>query len=295
MAEIVEIPGARCAIYTANVPKYEGQTLGLVGQYTAENAEAGRAVLAEACRRLKDAGCTLAVGPMDGNTWKRYRWLTDRGTEPAFFLEPDNPDDFPKWWTASGFQPLATFFSGLNADLSVTDPRTPATLEKLAVEGITLRNIRLDRLDDELKAVHVLSLIAFAGNFLYTPISQADFLAQYMPIRPYLKPELVLFAEKPMAHGVELIGFMFGVPDLAQAQRGQPITRAIAKSMAVHPDHGGKGLGSVLIDQFQQACRSVGYSQVIHALMHEANRSRKITAHFGQPIRRYTLFGKGLL
>lgn len=294
MAQIVECSGARCAVYTENVPKYEGQTLGLIGQFTADAPEPAAAALTEACRRLKSAGCTLAVGPMDGNIWRRYRWLTERGTEPAFFLELDNPDDYPRWWVDAGFRPLATYFSGLNTDLSVTDPRTPATLERLAAEGISLRNIRLDRLDDELKAVHGLSLIAFASNFLYTPISQAEFLSMYVPLRPHLNAELIVLVEKQMSYGPELIGFIFGVPDLAQAQRGQPITRAVVRTMAVHPDHAGKGLGGALIDRFQQACRSAGYSQVVHALIHEANRSRRITAHFGQPIRRYTLYARGL-
>ena len=282
----VEVPGARCVLYTTDVPQYEGQTLGLIGQFHAENEEAAFAVLAEGCRQLKAAGVSLAVGPMDGSTWKRYRFLTDRGHEPPFFLEPDNPDPYPAWWQASGFQPLATYFSGLNTDLTQTDARTPATLEKLAADGITLRPIKLDQLDAELKAVHALSLVAFSRNFLYTPISQADFLAMYAPIRPHLRADLILMAEQKG----KLIGFMFGVPDLAQAQRGEPITRAIAKSMAVDPDHAGQGLGGALIDLFQQAARTAGYSQVIHALMHEANRSRKITSHFGQSIRRYTLY-----
>jgi len=29
---------------------------------------------------------------MDGSTWHRYRLPTERGAEPTFFLEPDNPE-----------------------------------------------------------------------------------------------------------------------------------------------------------------------------------------------------------
>ena len=36
-----------------------------------------------------------AVGPLDGSTWRRYRLVTERGVEPPFFMEPDNPDDWP--------------------------------------------------------------------------------------------------------------------------------------------------------------------------------------------------------
>src|SRR5262245_39955865 len=68
---------------------------GVVGHYFAASAAAGEAILAAACERLRGQGCTQAIGPMDGNTWERYRLVTERGDEPPFFLEPDNPDDWP--------------------------------------------------------------------------------------------------------------------------------------------------------------------------------------------------------
>jgi len=89
-----------------------------------------------------------------------------------------------------------------------------------------------------------------------------------------------------------LIGFMFGLPDLAQATRGRSIDTVVAKTIAVRPGRTGAGLGSVLIDQFQQAARRLGYRRVVHALMHEGNRSRQMVARFGRPMREYTLFAR---
>ena len=57
--------------------------------------------------RLAAERCTIAIGPVDGNTWQRYRLITEPGTEPPFFLEPDNPDAWPGQFTAAGFTPLA--------------------------------------------------------------------------------------------------------------------------------------------------------------------------------------------
>jgi hypothetical protein len=37
-----------------------------------------------------------------------------------------------------------------------------------------------------------------------------------------------------------------------------------------------------------------GYRWAIHALMHVANRSRRISAHTAQPFRAYSLFGRQL-
>ncbi len=277
---------SRCSIWTQSTPMREGQPIGVIGHYAAFDAPAGVAVLRHAIEVLRQRGLAKAVGPMDGNTWRRYRLLTRRGAEPPFFLEPDNPDDWPDHFIAAGFTPLATYFSALNDDLSITDPRVSEAMARLKETGITLRNIDLSRYEEELTAVHELSLESFAENFLYTPITRQEFVETYLPLRPHLKPELVLLAEKES----RLIGFIFGIPDLAQAQRGEPITNAIAKSMAVRPGRTGAGLGSVLMDEFQQSARRAGFTRVIHALMHENNRSMKISARFGQPIRQYTLY-----
>ena len=68
----------------------------------------------------------------------------------------------------------------------------------------------------------------------------------------------------------------------------------IVKSMAVHPSCGGNGLGGLLMDDCQQAARKLGFERAIHALMHETNRSRSISARYGTTIRRYTLYEKAL-
>ena len=122
----------------------------------------------------------------------------------------------------------------------------------------------------------------------YSPINQADFIAQYTPIQLYIQPELVWVAEYENA----LIGLAFALPDLCQAQRGQTIDTAILKTLCVHPDWAGIGLASLLGEKCQAQARALGYRRVIHALMHEKNRSRKMSRFYGKEIRRYALFGK---
>jgi GNAT superfamily N-acetyltransferase len=283
-------PVARCGVWVHQAPPYPDHRLGVIGHYWADNATAGQAVLREACAQLGARGCTLAVGPMDGNTWQRYRFITERGTEPAFFLEPDNPDEWPGYWTAAGFTPLATYHSALATDLATRHPRAEETALRLAGEGITIRNLDLAQFDAELARLHALSLICFANNFLYTPISAAEFAAQYAPVRNYLRPELALLAEK----GGELIGFIVGAPDLLQAKRGARIDTAIAKTMAVHPEFAGTGLGSHLMDLLHAGAQALGFRRAIHALYHADNRSGTISRRTAQIIRTYTLFSRQL-
>jgi GNAT superfamily N-acetyltransferase len=205
-------------------------------------------------------------------------------------MEPDNPDDWPGQFTAAGFMPLAHYYAALNNALKADDPRLADLERRTAERGIAVQPLRMERFDLEMRRVHALSLVSFRDNFLYTPISEADFLAQYAPIRPHLQPNLVLLAE----WGGELIGYIFALPNLLQGQSGQAVDTAIVKTMAVRPDYGGVGLGSLLMARCQKNIHAAGFTRAIHALFHEANRSGRISGHTAHVIRRYTLFARPL-
>jgi predicted N-acetyltransferase YhbS len=245
-------------------------------------------VLEAACNELKARGCSICVGPMDGNTWRRYRLLTERGAEPTFFLEPDNPDDWPGFFQAANFAPLATYFSAMNNDLTVEDPRVARAMERLEGEGVRLRPLKPENFVDELRRIYAVSRTAFQENYLYAPIEEAEFLAQYEPIRAHVVPELVIMAEQQG----EPVGFVFSIPDLAQAKRGQRVDTVILKTVAVMPGRRCAGLGNVLVSQCQQAARALGFRRVIHALMHESNNSLNLSARYAKPFRRYVLYAR---
>jgi L-amino acid N-acyltransferase YncA len=282
---------ARCSIWNKGTPEYQRHRLGVIGHYAAEDQAAGQMVLDHACRKLGNSGCSYVVGPMDGNTWRRYRLVTESGDEPPFFLEPQNPPEWPAHFIAAGFSTISTYSSGMNSDLGVTDPRTDQHLERLAQAGVTLRSIDLPRFEEELAKVHRLSLESFSENFLYTPIEPAEFMQMYSAVRPHIRPEFVIFAEQ----GNQLIGFLFAIPDLNQAARGQKIDTLIAKTIAVRPGRAGAGLGSVLLDLLQRKAQAAGFKRVIYALMHDENTSTRIAARYCTTMRRYALYGKALL
>ena len=281
---------ASCSCWWTRVPVLDGRRLGLIGHYTAADASSAAAILAQACGLLASQGCDTAVGPMDGSTWRRYRFIVDRGTEPPFFLEPDNPDDWPVHWAAAGFETLATYTSGLNDDLAQTDPRTDGRRERLAEAGITIRKFDIAQADNELRRMFALSLTAFSRNFLYTPISEAEFLSQQAALLPYVRPELVLLAEQ----ADRLVGYMFAVPDALEVQRGGRASTVIMKTMAVDPAMGGIGLGGTLFDLAQRSAYRLGFRRAIHALIHETNASGRISGRYARAIRRYALFSRRL-
>lgn len=303
---------ARCSLWWRAVPFLQGERIGCIGHYaaldrTALDRAAAAELLATACAELQQAGCTFAVGPLDGSTFRAYRFVTERALQggdplPPFLLEPDNVDAWPNDFRAAGFRPWSEYVSDL-APLTGPDPKLESRTEALAAQGVQLRGLdpaifatgatsaaSLAAFEKELARFYPLVMTAFAKSPLFTPLSYDEFAAQYAPVRALLSPELVALAEREG----ELVGFLFALPNFAQAQRGQTIDTVILKTLAVLPSLAGIGLGSLLTAKIHTQAYHLGYRWAIHALMHVQNRSRRISAHTAQPFRGYTLFARPL-
>jgi len=301
---------ARCSVWWRETPAYQDHTVGLVGHYAAADADAGRAVLERACRRLAEAGCAYTIGPMDGATWHPYRFVTERGDRPPFVLEPWHPPTYPGHFRDAGFEPLARYVSSIGADADTL--QNPSVPDSPPLDGVRVRTLDLDRFGEELRRLHGLVTASFADNFLYTPLPEADFVALHRPYRSFLAPECVRLLEQERADGTRLVGVAFMVPDVLQskttsslslgaqsettsspqAECGEAVDTAVLKTLAVHPDLMGQGLGRWLTEHVHQRAQMRGYRRVIHALMHEDNVSRRL-GH-GEILRRYTLFRRDL-
>lgn len=277
---------ARASCWWTGTPSLPGHRVGLIGHYGADDDESARTILQAACARLAARGCTCVVGPMDGSTWRSYRLVVDPGTAPPFFLEPTNPPSFPGHFARAGFGVLATYSSALAEDLARVNPGVPAAEARLRGGGVTIRSLRLDEAERDLRRIFTLSLESFARNFLYTQIEEHEFLEQNRRILPVVHPDLVLLAER----GDALVGFLFAVPDVLQ----QPPESVIIKTVAVSPALPRAGLGSVLVATAHRRAHQLGFRRAIHALMHEHNVSQNISQHSATTMRRYALFVKPL-
>jgi GNAT superfamily N-acetyltransferase len=281
---------ARCSLFWRDVPEWPDARLGAIGHYAARGPAEGVALLDVACAGLAEAGCGIAVGPMDGNTWRSYRLVTERGTEPPFLMEPDNPDDWPQHFTGAGFEVIATYHSSLAELPLAPDPRLAAVRIRLEAAGVRVRDLDLARFAEELDGIYALSLASFAHNFLYTPISREEFVAQYLPYAQRIEPRLVLIAEQEG----RAVGFLFGIPDWLEAARTGRATTAILKTVAVDPVRRHAGLGAWLVALAQERAEALGYRRVIHALMHDANPSTNISRRYARVMRRYALYARRL-
>ena len=283
---------ARCSLWYRSTPAYQEDRVGLIGHYAAPDTLAAP-LLQRACERLRMAGCTRAVGPMDGSTYNRYRLVTESSDEPPFFLEPTNPSGWPAHFTESGFIPLAQYYSAIQEDITSDDPRVPEIERRMRAARVRIRPLDMSDFEGELRRVYPVVAASFAQSLLASPISEDAFVAQYRPLESLLAPELAQIAEDERDGSA--IGFLLVLPDWLQAQRGGLIDTAVVKTMAVLSAYSQRGLGILLGARAQAAGRELGYTRAIHALMHEDNVSRRLSATYhGRVIRRYTLYTKSL-
>ena len=281
---------ARCSLWWHHAPPIPSGKAGLIVHFAAADDESAATLLECACRQLAEQGCTFAIGPMDQNTWRDYRFVVDEGDRPRFFLEPVTEPQWRQQLRRDGFAEIAWYCSALVEDLTVRCPRLSRVRERMDAIGIRIRTLDRNQLDSELKQIFAIVQLAFQDNPFYVPVSEADFLEMYRPLGHAIPTELILLAE----HDEKVIGFIFAVPDLLQAKRELPIDTVVVKTFGVLPGRAHAGVGQVLLEEVHQRAANAGFRNAIHALVREAAHMNRIVDRYGISFRRYALFGKEL-
>jgi GNAT superfamily N-acetyltransferase len=253
-----------------------------VGWYECvDDGRFARALLDAVRERAREVGASQIIGPLNGTTWHRYRFA-DPSDAPPFFLDVHNKPWYVRQWIDAGAAELSSYYStrfdGLGGYVDYD-----AHVAAQAARGVTLRDLRADRVEEELRLIHEISVVGFRDNYLYTPISADEFIALYRPIVPLVRPEFVRIAEDESGRAV---GFVFAVDNIADRTRRS----LVMKSAAVLPEHAGKGLGHLLLESVHHAAAERDYDEIIHALIHRGNRSGRILANRSEPYRTYRLF-----
>lgn len=260
-------------LWWSHSPSYQSHKIGTFGTPLTQ------AEITAAESHLQAKGCTLAVAPMESNTWRPHRAVIRSDGSPPFLLEPITAPETAELFLKAGYHILSQYSSS-RVDLTAPSPQL-SLLEK-RLSKITIRTLNLAKFEDELRNIYQLSTRAFIDNFLYTPISEPEFLAQYLAFKAHLTPDSAFLAEQDD----QLVGFVFGYPDQ---------NRFIVKTLAVLPERRFAGLGTLLVAQIQEKARESGFTQAIHALQREDNQSLRISTRFQAEIfRRYALFAKKL-
>jgi hypothetical protein len=275
---------AVCVVFFNPDLQLDGQKVACFGHFESKNnPDAVHALMAEARRVARMSGCTQLIGPMDGSTWETYRWAIDR-PDWRYLLDLQHPEYYPRLLEQAGFQPLREYTTNLDSTLRYDVERAITRQVFFEKKGMTWRGINLDRLDEELAALHRFCLDSFRDNYLFTPIEAERFAEKYRAARSLMHPRYVLLAED--AEGI-LRGFVFAVPNLLDTTRKGLVLKTIARDSSFRYS----GLGFVLGHLLYQQAIEDGFEYIIHAFMEQSNVSNQVSQAFsGIPVKHYRLY-----
>lgn len=283
----------------------KGAPYGLLGFFEAlpGHPEAVSRLFAEAIAWLRETGAGPVVGPMDGDTWHRYRLNVGPFGDPPFLSEPYNPPYYQRLWEENGFAVLSRYYSK-RVDAADVVAHLEGKHRTALDAGYRLRPLDLLRLPDELRLLYALSRRIFARNFLYTEIPEEEFLALYEGLGNLLDPELVWFARSPEG---EDVGFLFAYPDrfrAVAAMRGKQglgaklrfflhrhrIPAVDFKTLGVLPEHRRSGVAAALFYEGHARAIEKGWGAANHCLFREGNPSGELDGGAGRILRTYHLY-----
>lgn len=273
--ETIQTDDAKVSVYLQG-PDWEGVATATIGDFSCKTPEAGLGVLQAAIERIRQAGISRIIGPMSGDTWHSYRFVCESDGSAPFLMEPTNKPHEPDVFKSVGFTTISRYFSA-RVPLAHAATSSATASDLFEVEPWDGTNP-----EDLFRQVYELSLEAFSENAFYTPISQSDFLAMYMPVVPLLNRDLIFIARRPDG---SLAGFLFGIPNYAEGPKPKS---AILKTYASLE----RGAGRQLANHFHKSALKLGFETAIHALIHDDNQSAdRSVAEGAKLFRRYKLLG----
>lgn len=273
---------AKATCYFEDTPKIEGETIGTIGEFTANNELVGIEILKICKKLLKEKNKKIIVAPMNGNTWRQYRTLKYSNGEPNFALENVNSFEYNSMLEKAGFEELYTYTSTKGLISDAYNSKTLELKEKELIESkINIRNFNKQNYVEDLKKIYNVAVKSFYRNPLYTPIEEKEFIEQYTKYIQMVDEELILIAEQ---EGKE-IGFIFCIPDNKDT--------IIVKTVAVLSEYEKYSIGNIMLNKISKKATEKNFKNWIFAFMYSNNTSQRMAKRNNtEVIREYALYGK---
>lgn len=262
---------------------YQGESTAQLGLFECINNPQAVAVLFEKAREeARKIGAAWLLGPLNGTTWNRYRFLTDKGTEPPFLGEPTHPDYYPELWEEAGFVPVGAYLS----NVAPLDPATEKDADFWHRNHLRVETVLPQNLAQVLTDVYPMCTAAFETAPFYSSISREQFIQKLFAVKPLLQAGCTKVVYDVSGNAV---AFALCYPDPLSSDRTILKTAARVKNAPV------SGIINALYREIAVPSLRLDRTQLIHAFIHEANSSATRSGHFGgETMRWYTLFGKEL-
>ena len=279
-----DFPVGRFAIYINEKLKFESEKAICIGAYhCVDDDYIAAQLLTEAISICRNMGYENIVGPMNGSTWNHYRFASESSAK-SFFLDIDNPSYYNEQFKNNGFKVIAEYSSNIDQNLDYDESRLHEIGKYYEAKGVRVRNINLQDLETELYEIASFANLAFANNFLFTPIKEEVFVNEFLKLKQIMNPKFIWIVEDNQK---EIHSIFFAINDILDAE-GKTL---IIKTIAVRKNSPFKGIATYQSRKLNQIASELGYEKIIHALMINHNLSLNASKKFGEHLKSYSLYG----
>jgi hypothetical protein len=193
------------------VLEHVGAGLGQWGMFEAEDEAVARFLLAAAEAWLRAKGMTRAMGPFSLGICDEPGLLVEGHDHPPLVMMGHNKREYQAWIEGAGYKqvkdlytydvPTRTSFAPIVDRIIESGERNPR---------IRIRQVDKSRFDEE--AALILSILneAWAGNWGFIPLTDAEIAFAGKKLKPIVLEDLILVAE----YDGEPVAFMMGLPDV---------------------------------------------------------------------------------
>ncbi|MBI5867737.1 MAG: N-acetyltransferase, partial [candidate division Zixibacteria bacterium] len=204
---------------TAHIYRNHNQThnerTGFFGFFECEQDYAiAEALYQKAAAYLKERGMDRMRGPANFTTNHEIAFLTEGFDSPPWVMMSYNPPFYLEFAERYGLT-KAMDFNAYYMDKTMQIPdRIVRLIERIRTRsGATIRTLNMSKFDDEVRLVKSVYDRAWAPNWGFVPMTNAEFFRMAKDLKQIVDPKMVFFAE---IDG-ETAGFSLALPDINQA------------------------------------------------------------------------------
>ncbi|MBN4076523.1 hypothetical protein JYT16_02270 [Gemmatimonas aurantiaca] len=283
-----------CVYFAHNDLHHE--TTGFFGFFdTIENEAVAHALLKTALITLKQENMTQMRGPASFCTNHECGFLVEGFDSPPAVMMPYDRPYQAQFAESFGLAKEMDLYAYLITKETFGGERLLRLADKIAQRsGATIRPLNMKRFDEEVALIHNLYNKAWALNWGFVPMTQAEFQHMAKQMKQIIEPELALIAE---VDG-QAIGFSLSLPDINQALKyldgtlfpsglikllwhtkvRNKVTGLRTIIMGVLPEYQKKGIDSLFHMRTFKAGSSLGYTHSEISWVLETNSKMRILA-----------------
>ncbi len=265
--------GRIAAIADRDYIEYHREQTGYFGVFEClDDPEAARILFQAAGEWLRSRGLKKMIGPLNPSTNGTCGFLLEGYDSPPRLMMPYTLPYYHDLMAACSLTKAKDLLAYRIPVPKEMNPRLEKIAAVLKKKGLSVRNIRMDDFHNELKLVREIYNSAWAKNWGFVPITEAEITAMAKELKPLVIPELVYFAE----YQGKAVGFYLVLPDYNQAikkMNGRLTPLAIIRFLlarrkidavrlmmaGIEEEYQKKGLDGILYLESARTTRDLGY------------------------------------